>query len=160
MMFLVASPFISRCYMGRKYIIITVLGFIVAGLVTALALHLITSRHRLSPKEEVVQLILQGNLTPNSAGQVALPPKYKVMSADGQAYVTRCPDGNVLVLFPNWRGKGSNFYGSVYTRNIMVPAAKEFVLFVPCPGPAAGAVNVPVVGQVDDHWYDLRSDLD
>jgi len=76
-------------------------------------------RHRLpfrqSDFEEVVAQVRGRKLQPDSAGVVTLPPRWARLTQDGKVYVAPGPDGNMLVTFVIWRGRGFNFEGYLHS---------------------------------------------
>lgn len=69
---------------------------------------------------QIYSAVANRKLKPNSAGVVNLPTTLATATADGKVYVTR--KGKLLmVLFPTWRGKGSNLRGYLRCNRSLTP---------------------------------------
>ena len=72
---------------------------------------LLISRAAWKERQALAGMVLAGELAPDAAGIVGLPPQFRGATADGKLYVTRRAGGGTWVLFVTWRGKGSNLHG-------------------------------------------------
>jgi hypothetical protein len=64
---------------------------------------------------DVVASIVDGKLAANGDGEVRLREGTEYLSTGGIAYVTREDNGSMSVLFIDWRGKGRNMRGHLFT---------------------------------------------
>lgn len=63
----------------------------------------------------IVTDVKSGQLQANRDGVAVLPLNLASTTIDGRVYATRRPGGLLLILFPLWRGKGSNLRGYLFT---------------------------------------------
>lgn len=123
---------------------------------SVLAVHAVRSTWEC--RRSAADQVLAGRLKLDPAGIVALPPAYRNLTTDGTLYVTRQPDGGTWILFVNWRGKGSNLEGYLFTSpNYFFdvgsgPTARIVVPAVPPAGPSK-IEEVQVEEQVRPGWY-------
>lgn len=73
----------------------------------------------LTQARQVFYEVQRKKLVPGAAGQVTLPAAYSTLTRDGRIYVTR-KDDLLLVLFPTWRGKGTNVTGYLWCNRPLV----------------------------------------
>jgi hypothetical protein len=130
--------------------------------------------------QQIVAGVLNGRLRPDVHGRVILPPWQAPASADGRVYVTRKQKGLLLILFPTWRGKGSNVAGYLFSSRSLQPSDlhKDFydlkydaidLAYLPFqdhrwpPGLSSSAnqlVEVILERKVAPHWYYVSHRLD
>ncbi len=94
-------------------------------------------------RDAVVEAIRSGTLKPSGAGAVTLPPEWKSLSMNGQAYFANDPAAGLLVLLPLMQGSGTI----------------ECMLYAEKPLPAEQAslrlnqFTVRLSGQSKGHWH-------
>lgn len=121
-------------------------------------------RHRrLSLASQVVTGVRSGALVPDPDGIVRLPPPLAAAADEGKVFVTYPPQGGVMVLIPEWRGKGSNLRGLLYWSAPTVPPPQ----YIGCVGPYvpmvptdrwAGPVDLTVSGRPAANWFEVYFD--
>jgi hypothetical protein len=146
-------------------------GVLLAALVAAAAVMWWNAARQDRRREAVATEVLAGRLRPDAAGVVTLPAEFAAASVDGRVYVTRMPDGLTFVLFPSWRGKGSNLRGHLYTSayccfEAQSPAEEGGLPTVELIGPAvppagtAAKIEVSVERRLDRHWLRVSRSKD
>jgi hypothetical protein len=124
----------------------------------------------------VAHEILSGRLNEHPVGLVVLPQAHASLTADGRVYVTRKNGGLVLILFPTWRGKGSNLEGYLFCSRRLKAAdiqkdsytQKAAVLRVKVPQPITPSITPSPVGEaevrlerkINGQWYEVAYGLD
>jgi hypothetical protein len=109
----------------------------------------------------VVAQITSGKLKPAPDGIVKLPLPLATASCDGKAYVTIDSSGTTWILFPVWRGKGSNVTGYVY-RSPSVKGAAPLTVTLNGPalppglGPFAQPLDYTVDSQESPNRYRIH----
>lgn len=91
-------------------------------------------------QKQIIERIYGGNLLPDSTGAVALPPDLASAAERGYAYVTQKDNGQILILVPTWRGKGSNVKGYLYCKHPLQAGDKHTDYY----GKEAIDVNIPL----------------
>ena len=109
-------------------------------------------------RQQVVAGIKNGSIVVDGAGIARLPPGLGRVSVDGIVYVTQKSGGATLVLFPEWRGKGSNLEGKLFWPNAPSPLPQMIEVvgpYVPMhPGdPLTGTVDLDLEGSDGANWY-------
>jgi hypothetical protein len=122
----------------------------------------------------VAREILAGKLKENADGMVVLPQEYASVTADGRVYVTRKSGDLDLLLFPTWRGKGSNLKGYLFCSRPLkaTEIQKDFYSqkkdaiqvkgprpVTPAPTPV-GDVEVWLERRINDQWSYVAYGLD
>jgi hypothetical protein len=97
---------------------------------------------------QIITDVSSGKLIPDSTGRVYLPQQYASASCDGSVYVTRGAKGELFVYFPEYRGKGANSSGLLYSSvPIPVPSSSFYIYagdsFPPSP-PGTRVKKVPM----------------
>jgi hypothetical protein len=64
--------------------------------------------------QKIVTGVINHTLPADRSGRVKLPPSLASASKDGGVYVTRKRNGQILILFPTWQGKGGNVRGYLF----------------------------------------------
>ncbi len=72
----------------------------------------------------VFEQVQRGELLPDSAGRVTLPATHSSLTRDGRIYVTRKGD-LLMVLFPTWRGRGTDVRGYLWCNRPLKAADVE-----------------------------------
>jgi len=118
-------------------------------------------------QKQIVERISGGNLLPDSTGAVALPADLASAAKYGYAYVTQKDNGQILILVPTWRGKGSNVKGYLHCKYPLQAGDKHTdsygkeAIDVNIPvGNATKAIEVQILRVVDDKTLYVYRGLD
>jgi hypothetical protein len=121
----------------------------------------------------VVAAISARRLLPDTSGLVTLPASLSSIAKFGKVYVTRKDGGLLLVLFPTWRGKGSNVAGYLCSSRTLSKADTHVEFYtgrseaIEVNGPRvwprgkrAGPIQVTLERMVSPQWYYVSYTLD
>lgn len=112
---------------------------------------------------EVIAQVKSGKLIPGPDGVLTLPRNLASAGLYGVAYVTKKPSGEILILFPFWRGKGRNLMGYLYSS---VPLTKDHMPqaggsgYITVNGPLRRSERVLVERKINPNWYYVKRSLD
>jgi hypothetical protein len=108
---------------------------------------------------QVIAALQTGQMAIGPTGVVRLPPQFESASDYGEVYVSFLPNGQLLVAFKTWTGKGCNMEGILYCSQPLIPGTmvKDYYGNNTV---EVGPVDLTIDGQIDRNWYWVSYRLD
>ena len=117
------------------------------------------ARIKRESRNEVIRLILSGQMSISPGGITTLPASLASASVGGEIYASSPSSGQMLIAFKDWIGKGRNMSGLLFcsrpltSGDIEKDYYGEDVIQV-------GPIQLVLEKQIDPNWYEVSYGLD